>query len=397
MTSRYRKATRHPGIIEVGPNRFQLFIPLGRDPITGQHKAHRPVFSGTLSEARARRTDLMAESKQRNFTTSGWTVGKLVEEFFKQADTELAWRTLKGYRDQWRVLKPALENRPVHGITEYEIDRLLSALQKSRGLKGQTINRYKSFLSSVFGQAKQWKLIRVNPIKDVATRKEQQFKVDLPTQQLLEWVLDAHEQYGRHGLELSNALQVGWLNQLRENEICGLKVGDFDPEGNSLMVVRQPIWTASKTWMDTPLKNRQERKVWPLDEASVRSLKLLIDGRTDPDAYILSDDGGVTPWRADRISKAHARVRSRVCKQCGFYGKSKTKICPDCNIELGSYFRVQDLRAWTTTFLIARGHSKLAQQRGGWQSEIVMRTNYNHFTVDGAEKATEEINSLLRR
>ncbi|MBI3666793.1 MAG: hypothetical protein HY236_11330 [Acidobacteria bacterium] len=105
------------------------------------------------------------------------TLATLREEFFRQhAEEKLAPKTIERYREQAAYFDPELLKMAITEITPLHLGREWTRLLKSGGhhrrtkaprpLSAKTVRNIAGVLSSVFGRAVRWGLVKANPVSD---------------------------------------------------------------------------------------------------------------------------------------------------------------------------------------------------------------------------------------
>jgi site-specific recombinase XerD len=167
--------------------------------------------------------------------TRAWTFRKLAEETIKRKALRLAPATIDTDNNRLSQLIPMLGHIRFDRVTPERIEKLLGDL-KGKGLSNSTINRYRSFISSVFSYALKSNLISMNPVARVGRYRENDSR--------LRWLKPDEEERLRNVLtstkttlcarlwEIELALHTG----IRRGEQWGLKWKDVDLERGNITV-----------------------------------------------------------------------------------------------------------------------------------------------------------------
>jgi site-specific recombinase XerD len=160
-----------------------------------------------------------------------WTFKKLAEEAIRQKSLRMAPATIKTDTIRLGRLLPLIGSVRFDRLTTERIEEFLALLRRHHGLSNSTLNRYRSFISSVFTFAVKTKRIATNPVAGVGRFKENDSRLRWlrPEEEeriRKEFVADAHE------WEFDLALHTG----MRRGEQFGLRWKDVDLERGILTV-----------------------------------------------------------------------------------------------------------------------------------------------------------------
>jgi integrase len=394
MTSDRR--TRYPGIYRTGDNRFQIRIQAGKNPVTGKRVEKVKHFEGSLTEALDEQANMRRENQRQATTVANGNLAQLCERYLEHAAETLSPSTVRGYRGYYegKIKGTHFGARSARSITTEEFDAWFQALRRDRGIKGQSVNRHRAFLNSVYRQSLAWRLVPFNPVEATTPLKTTKYRGKAVPIEVIEKVFRAYELSSTP--LMGKLLQLSLLNQLRRSEVCGLRVEDF--AGGKLAVERVIVELGGGGYVvKEETKNGDDRCI-TLDALSILILEEVIGERTS--GFIFSDNDGVDPWLPMRVTRSQARMRAQVCPDCDYVAPLKrldedAPTCDDCGAVLGVYFRCHDLRAHTTTKLIKAGLSKAAQTRGGWKNQSTMLKHYMHLTEEEDDEAVATITQLF--
>jgi site-specific recombinase XerD len=162
--------------------------------------------------------------------TRAWTFQKLAEQAIKRKALRLTQSTVNTDTGRLTKLLPHIGRMRFDRIMPEKIEQTLEALKES-GLTPSTLNRYRTFMSSVFSYALKIGLVSANPVSRVGRYKENDSRLRWlrPEEEARirkEFVADSHE------WEFDLALHTG----IRRGEQFWLRWKDVDLERGNLTV-----------------------------------------------------------------------------------------------------------------------------------------------------------------
>ncbi|MBZ5700290.1 MAG: tyrosine-type recombinase/integrase [Acidobacteriia bacterium] len=218
-----------PGIFERPPDSGVHWI--SYFDIDGKRRREK---AGKLTAA----LDLLAERrlqiKKGEFIpprqTRAWTFKKLAEETIRRKALRLAPQTIETDTIRLKQLLPLIGHMRFDRLSPERIEETLAKLKES-GLSNSTLNRYRSFISSVFSYALKVNLVSMNPVARVGRYRENDSR--------LRWLRPEEEELIRGALEVDThrwefdlALHTG----MRRGEQFWLRWKDVDMERGNLTV-----------------------------------------------------------------------------------------------------------------------------------------------------------------
>ena len=159
-----------------------------------------------------------------------WTFKQLAEKAIKRKAQRLAEGTIETDTIRLGQLTPLIGHVRFDRLTPERIEQTLATLKES-GLTNSTLNRYRSFISSVFSYAEKANLVATNPVRRVERYEENDARTRWLTAEeeaaiRKELVADQHE------WEFDLALHTG----MRRGEQFSLRWKDVDLEHGNLTV-----------------------------------------------------------------------------------------------------------------------------------------------------------------
>ncbi len=292
---------------------FELRVFTGVDPSTGKRCYRSKTVRGNRAEAE-RELAVMVDAVGRGpGVAARTTMGELLERWFAIAETGWAPTTIRQTRSVLdRYLHPHLGARLVADLTTADIDDLYVHLCKSGGIGGKplqpgTLARMNVVLRSSLSQAMRWGWIWDNPAQRahriVAAPTEMCPPTPAELRSLLDFVADRDQL-------LHVFLLVAAVTGARRAQLLGLRWHNIDIERARISFCRGwvegpdgPVLTLTKT------KRPHSVDVDPATFAVLAELHRSLAVSPSPDAYVFTDDDGVTAWKPNRVTKAFLRHR----------------------------------------------------------------------------------------
>ncbi len=228
------------GIGKLGPNRYRVFINLGRGP-DGKRLQHTEVVRGTRRDAERRERELLMSRESGTFVEPHrMTVAEFLLKWLQSVQTKVQERTYQGYEQTVRThLIPNLGHikladlRPLH-VEEAEARWLRSGNRRTGGaLDPQTLLHIHRCLHAAMDRAVKWRLIPVNPVDGVdaphVPDKEKDFLTIEQSEALVAALMDTE-----HELPILTGLYCG----LRPTEYLALRWRDLDLDAGELRVMQ---------------------------------------------------------------------------------------------------------------------------------------------------------------
>lgn len=132
--------------------------------------AKGPLLDASEQERRAKRSTLLLTELMNQYLARERAVveRELAQNAKTDGYTNDAQKRLDNLVSRFKPLKAKFEGRFADSIEPFEVKDFLEGLGRSNG----TMNRYKTTLSSVFEYAKERKLLKVNPVREVKRYQE---------------------------------------------------------------------------------------------------------------------------------------------------------------------------------------------------------------------------------
>jgi site-specific recombinase XerD len=217
--------------------------------------------------------------------TRSWTFRQLAEQAIKRKSLRLTSSTVSTDTGRLGKLLPHIGSMRFDRIMPEKIEQVLAALKES-GLTDSTLNRYRTFMSSVFSYAVKIGLMSANPVARVGRYKENDSR--------LRWLQDEEEERVRkafvadsHEWEFDLALHTG----MRRGEQFWLRWKDVDLERGNLTV-----------------KGKTGRRHLMANETAIRALRKLhvLSGEKE---FVCPDNDGTAKrdwrtWLFDAVKEA---------------------------------------------------------------------------------------------
>ncbi len=239
------------------------------------------------------------------------TVGELLEAWYAIASTGWAPTTIRQTRSVLdRYLHPHLGDLVVGEITPSRIDAVYATLRRCGGARHQplsagTIARVHVVLRSAFAQAMRWGWTWDNPAERAHRIIATSAELRPPTPHELCHLLD----HVRERDEAMHAfLFLAALTGARRAQLLGLRWHNVHFDTNRVSFCAG--WVEGP---DGPVLTTTKAKRSHVVDLDPDSFAVLAEyaktARAAPDGFVFSDDGGMTAWKPNRVTKAFLRHR----------------------------------------------------------------------------------------
>jgi integrase len=260
-----------------------------------------------------------------------------------------------------RIESDPIAEIPVARLGVADVERWHARMRKT-GVGEAAIRGRHSVLRAALAQALRWEWVGSNPASQAVLRQPKRQPRDAMTAADVRAVIAAaHDLDPAAGVALRLAAVAG----LRRAELAALQwtdlVGNELTVDSSATIVRRD----GESWVDDVATKTGNRRILPLDPATVDTIGELRVEREQISPYLFSDTTG--PANPDRIGWLWTRAR----EQSGIARK----------------WRLHDLRHWTATTAITSGHDvrSVAGRLGHANPAMTLRV-YAH-AVEGADQA----------
>jgi integrase len=292
---------------------WELRVFIGVDPTTKRRRYRSMTVRGSRADAERELAAMVAAAQAARAVGVRSTVGELLEAWFAVASTGWAPTTTRQTRSVLgRYLTPHLGQIPVGDVTTAMIDATYATLRHGGGVKGRplaagTLTRVHVVLRAAFAQAMRWGWIWDNPAERAHRIVHVTAELRPPTPAELRTLFD---HVAERDPQLHALLVLAATTGARRAQLLGLRWH------NVHLAARRVSFTAG--WVEGPdgpvltATKTKRRHVVDLDPAT---FDVLVDlaaqrgSRAQPDAFVFSDDGGMTAWKPNRITKAFLRHR----------------------------------------------------------------------------------------
>lgn len=316
--------------------------------VDGKPKRIRKIFTAP-TKAEAEYQAALFKRQHTRKTDYSLTLGDAMLGYIDSKDGILSPSTITGYKSMQRIHLKELQEKPLHKITNLDIQIALNKAKKEHDLSAKSVKNLSGFVSAAIG------LYREDFRYKVTLPEKERYDYHLPTQDDITALLAYTE-----GKELHTAILLAACLGLRRGEICALKWGDFDWKRKEVKINKSMVRTEDKEWK---VKN-------PKSYAGNRTL-VLSDGLITELQKVKKKSGPVIEGTPTHISH---RFRWAV-KALGL-----------------EHFRFHDLRHFNASLMMAEGvPDKYAIERMGHSTTAILKSVYQHTE----DKKRNEVNTAL--
>jgi integrase len=392
------------GIRQVGPDRLEVQVFVGRDPVAQKMRFKSATTSRGIADARRLRARLITEVDQGKHGSTTGTLGSLLDEWVA-AGVRLGRspKTLAEYRKKIEsTIRPELGTVRLDKVTPHTLDAFYGRLLDG-GTSPATVMHHHRILAAAFHQGERWGWVDRNPATLASPpsvpRKELQVPPPERVRELIERAAASRNP------DTAVLITFAALSGLRRGELCGLQWRDVDWSGAAVTVSRS-LWQTNDGWGLKDPKTHQVRRLL-LGDATVavlagrwkqaRDSAASVDLELTADAFVFSPSlDGSTPLLPDTATQAFNRLcRLAERDRAGARGIPVAQLPSE---ERWPY-RLHDLRHYVATELFREGHHArtVADRLGHADPALTLRV-YTHDTEDQARAAATSIeSSVLQR
>lgn len=369
------------------PNRWEVRVALGRDPVTGRYRQKSLTVHGSKAEAQRVLRRLIGEVEDGEHPAAraegeGRTFAELLDEWMTFKDTdERSPTTIDRYHRAIRLhLKPTLGEIPLSRLDPKLFDDLYRELLKR--LKASTVLKTHLIARAALERGVRWGWLDRNPAALADPPKIRRPPIVLPSAQDVARLVALAEE---DDPTFAAVLRVGAATGARRGELCALRWTDADLEAKTLTIERGVI-IVSRGVVERPTKTHN-RRVVALDDGTVSVLLLHRDREQKvaaecgvnfaDDAFVFSRrPGGTHPIRPDNCTTTFERLRERAGLS-GFSLKDATRHLAATRL-IGAGVDVRTVAG------------RLGHARASTTLDI-----YSHFLPERDREAAEILGALL--
>lgn len=359
-----RKRSDQPGFVrKVGPNKYRVGVTAGYNA-EGRQLQRTETITGSLSDAQHARAQMVAQyGKPGKLDTGSLTVVDLLQLYAKVVSTQNGWapRTITE-TDRFIGYLDPIHDVPMGDLTPTRCQEVAALLGKH--LAPSSTKRIMGVLKAAYNWALAQNMVKSNPalaVKIAVPTKLAQAAPKASVAALLESLWEEDPQ-------MHAVVRLAATTGARRGEILGLKWTDVTTEPAKIVFRRTVAEGAHGPEVKEGLKASASKTV-NIDKDTLAALDPLRSTHVDV-GFIISDDGGVTPWRPSRVTKAYRRWQRQLEIDCG---------------------RFHDLRHLHASYLLGAGHPvNLVAARLGHASPNVTLSVYAHV-LPGQDEAAASI------
>jgi integrase len=361
----FKRVQVEKGIRQVGPDRLEVQVFVGRDPVTQKMRFKSATTTKGIADARKLRARLTTEVAHGKHGGTSGTLGALLDEWLATAvrlgrsPTTVA----ENRRKIEKVIRPELGGVRLDKLTTHALDAFYGRLLDG-GTSPATVMAYHRILAAALHQAERWGWIDRNPATLASPPSVPHKALQVPPPERVRELIERAA--ASRNPDTATIVTFAALSGLRRGELCGLRWSDVDWADSSVNVARA-IWQTTDGWGVKDPKTHQIRRlivgeatlaVLGVQWAKARDLALAADVELSADAYVFSlEVTGSKPLMPATVSQAFTRL----CKQAERDAAARLEIAvSDVPGAERWPYRFHDLRHYTATELFRRS----ANERG---------------------------------
>jgi integrase len=382
------------GIRQVGPDRLEVQVFVGRDPVAQKMRFKSATTSRGIADARRLRARLITEVDQGKHGSTTGTLGSLLDEWVA-AGVRLGRspKTLAEYRKKIEsTIRPELGTVRLDKVTPHTLDAFYGRLLDG-GTSPATVMHHHRILAAAFHQGERWGWVDRNPATLASPPSVPRKELQVPPPERARTLIEL----AGASRNPETAVIVGFaaLTGLRRGELCGLQWGDVDWPGAAI-AVRRSIWQTAAGWGEKDPKTHQVRRLLIGEHTlgiladRARTAAELAELELGPATYVFSPDlDGARPVMPGTVTQAFSRLCRRAEQDSA---KRRGVVVADLRAADRWPYRFHDLRHYTATELFSAGHHArtVADRLGHADPALTLRV-YTHDTEDQARAAATSI------
>ena len=351
------------------PDRWTIYVYLGRDPVTNRRKYKTEVFRGTRRDADRRRTELLRDLDTGDYIEpSGLTTAEFLRTWLRDSvEVRVRQQSFVVYRRvAERHIIPVVGHIPVEKLTSQEIQSMESGFIR-KGLSARTAQYCHGLLSQALKWGVRIGILRRNASDRVDAPRFQPYRSRTLNWDEVSTLLSALESAPYYSLVL-----IALLTGLRRSELLGLRWRDVDFDRSLVSVNHSLVELPGRVELG-PTKSGRPRSV-SLPSQAVDCLASLLESRPigldHLDGMVFCRGDG-RPLRQGAVS----RFFRKLVVEAGFEG-----------------FRFHDLRHTHATLLLGEGvHLKIVSERLGRAGIAITADLYSHVAPGLQEEAAVQL------
>jgi integrase len=386
--SGFQRTQLETGIRLLGPDRWEVVVHIGRDPLTGKLRQRSRTTRAGIRAARKLRAEMMhevgQEEAEREKISGAATFGQLLDRWVDHGRRRgRSPNTIAGYEKKIdSVIRPQLGEILVADLTSETLDSFYDRLIDA-GTSPATVMHYHRIISAALTQSRKWKAVASNVAQDASPPPVQKKPMTVPSPENVRALIELAAT--SRSPEWSTVITLAALTGMRRGELCGLQWQDVDWQGQAIAVQRS-IWQTKAGWGEKDTKTHQVRRL-VLGAQTMGVLAGRYKRVTDnvnlaeidlsPEAYVFSPAlDGATPMLPGAVTLAFRRLCKTMAERTG-------EEWP---------YRFHDLRHYSATELFRAGHHArtVADRLGHADPSITLRV-YTHDTADQAAAAAASL------
>ncbi|MDE7259698.1 MAG: site-specific integrase [Lachnospiraceae bacterium] len=313
---------------------------------TDEHgKRHYKSFTSPDPSAKGKReAEKMAAdyaAEKESTSRCSLTFGAALNKYIADREAVLSASTVREYKRVKRADLSVFENVKIADITPEHIQEFIN--QKSKEKAPKTVKNIHGIISTVL------KTYRPEMALNTTLPQKVPPKLYIPSDEDIQTLLNCIDNE-----DMMIAVLLAAFGPLRRSEICGLEDTDFN--GNIAHIQRAVVLNENKEWVDKTTKSVAGNRYVPFPD-------FVIDKISDR-------KGRIVHLKPNQISDRFIDIIAR----SGL-----------------PHFRFHDLRHYCASIQHALGiPDAYIMQRGGWNSDTVLKQVYRHALSD----KSEEMNSI---
>lgn len=292
--------------------RFQVKVYAGKTPQGRERYVYGSAPTKRAAESLERHLATQVENGRHRHGSH--TFGELLDKWYETASPDLQVNTRKGY-EGWtrRVIRPELGDVQLAKLTPDVLDELYARLRVV--YSARSIRQVHAIISRACAVGIRWGWLSANPASATSPPKVGRTQTQPPEPDEARRFLAA---LATEDPDLAMFLRLAAITGARRSELCGLRWGDFDLDGGSVVLERALVGLPDGETAEKVLKRGNAHRL-ALDAVTLQALTVFHAaaltrgeklGDWDPNQYVFLMSPG-RPWHPDNHATGRYRRATR--------------------------------------------------------------------------------------